>query len=98
MLNSRRVPEFRCPYCDYRMNRIGMSYDVPADIVGHLFCCVECGEIGIFEADLRFCKASPEEVEKILADNPKARQEIEIFRDFIAWRRRQRIRSAAMNN
>jgi len=80
------------------MNTIGTIYDVPADIVGHLFCCVECGEIGIFEADLQLRKASPEEVEKLLADNSQARNEMEIFREYITWRRIQRIRTAAMNN
>lgn len=98
MLNSRRVPEFRCPYCDHRMNTIGTIYDVPADIVGHLFCCIECGEIGIFEADLQLRKTSPEEVEKLLADNLQAQHEMVIFRDFIFWRRIQRIRTGAMNN
>ena len=98
MLNSRRVPEFRCPYCNHRMNTIGTIYDMPADTVGHLFCCLECGEIGIFDVDLQLRKATPEEVKEILAADSQAQHEMEYFREFVAWRRRERIRTAAMNN
>lgn len=96
MLHSRRTPEYKCPYCDRAMNRVGaIAGQIPPTIpAGAFFVCAACFEIGVFESDQTVRKALPIELEE-MKKIPAIREQLDEMHRFAAWLKAQK---SAQNN
>jgi len=55
------IPEQRCPYCDYKMDRTTHAFGDAKPQCGDYSMCLNCGRIGIFNDDLTVRKPNDEE-------------------------------------
>lgn len=67
-----RVPESRCPYCDYKLDAAGHP-DGHTPSEGDASVCLSCAQVMVFAADLTVRKPTPEERREIEAD-PRVQQ------------------------
>jgi hypothetical protein len=80
------VPDQFCPFCGHHFNRASNVVDdglIPTE--GDISICLECGEPGIYTADLHMRKPTPAEQIELATD-----EEYLMHRDlWRAWKQKQ---------
>jgi hypothetical protein len=73
-----RHVETRCPQCEYRLDASGrFGEDEGSPEKGDASVCLNCGQLLIYDADLRLQKATVRDIGELMAETPEAWATIE---------------------
>lgn len=91
-MKTHIIPLSKCPFCgDKKLNRSTPVTNDEAPVPGDFTVCIKCGELLVFDLDLRLRKPTEDEKQRALGIPQITEHQILIAGGLSNWRQRQRI-------